>query len=210
MCTVMFFRETLPAEKRSVRDSQKAVDRLMEYDRALSAPFSREELKKVFSEECLRPEYRQADYGSLTEDERRIVASLGLTLEPPRSGHAPRLAEDEAVKPPSREARRRAIKARLIETPHFDGSSGGFSRATGEIHVWLDGMSFGNSDRKGFYYVRWYNSLLDCWPGGFVSTAYGHPALIVQKNKLRPDQIDYMERKCRETLTEKDRKITYG
>ena len=32
------------------------------------------------------------------------------------------------------------------------------------------------------------------------STAYAHPALIVQKNKLRPDQVEYMERKCRETF----------
>ena len=33
-----------------------------------------------------------------------------------------------------------------------------------------------------------------------MSTAYAHPALIVQKNKLRPDQVEYMERKCRETF----------
>ena len=39
--------------------------------------------------------------------------------------------------------------------------------------------------------------------GGGVSTAYVHPALIVQKDKLRLDQIEYMERKC------KDPKITW-
>ncbi|MBR4666303.1 MAG: hypothetical protein IKO93_20725, partial [Lentisphaeria bacterium] len=51
MCTIMFYRETLPAEKRSREDSQKAVDRLMEYDRQLSEPFTREELRKLFTPE---------------------------------------------------------------------------------------------------------------------------------------------------------------
>ena len=45
--------------------------------------------------------------------------------------------------------------------------------------------------------------------GGGVSTAYGHPALIVQKDKLRLDQIEYMERKCKETKESKDPKITW-
>ena len=43
MCTVMFFRETLPAEKRSLEDSQKAADQLMEYDRQLAAGASADE-----------------------------------------------------------------------------------------------------------------------------------------------------------------------
>lgn len=204
MCTVMFFRETLPAEKRSVRDSRQAVDRLMEYDRELSAPFGREELKKIFSGECPCPQDLREDYELLTEDERRIVDSLGLT--PPPAETAPRCRPDA---PPNTGGCRRALKARLIETPHFDGSPG-FSQATGNIFVWLDGMNFGNSDKKGFYYIRWYNSLLDCGPGGCVSTAYGHPVLIVQKNKLRPDQIDYMERKCRDTLAERGRESAGG
>ena len=205
MCTVMFYRETLPAEKRSVRDSQKAVDRLMEYDRALSAPFGRGELAKIFAEEFRRPEDRRRVYELLADDERRIVDDLKLT--PPPTATAPDCRPDAS---PDTEARRRRLKARLIEAPHFDGSLGMLSDGTGDIFVWRDGMSFGNSDKKGFYYVRWYNSLLDCGPGGFVSTAYGHPALIVQKNKLRPDQIDYMERKCRETLAVRDREITWG
>ena len=33
-------------------------------------------------------------------------------------------------------------------------------------------------------------------------TAYDQPALIVKKSKLRPDQIAFMERKCRETAEE--------
>ena len=43
MCTVMFFRETLPAEKRSLEDSQKAADQLMEYDRQLAVGASADE-----------------------------------------------------------------------------------------------------------------------------------------------------------------------
>ena len=66
---------------------------------------------------------------------------------------------------------------------------------TGHIYVWLDNCCFGNSRKKGFYYVRYQLSML-----AWGSTAYAHPALIVQKNKLRPDQVEYMERKCRETI----------
>ena len=140
MCTIMTQRETLPAERRSRKASQDAVDKLMAYDREL-----------------------KTNPGA--------------------------------------------------ETPCFDnGIFGcGFSRpGTGKIYVWLDSMCFGNSSKKGFYYVRWYNSILDCNGWGGFSTAYGHPALIVQKNKLRPDQIEYMERKCQETRETKDPRIEWG
>ena len=142
MCTIMTQRETLPAEKRSRRASQRAVDKLIAYDQELKTNPS-------------------------------------------------------------------------AETPCFDDGIFGsiFSyrqRGTGKIYVWLDSMCFGNSSKKGFYYVRWYNSMLDCGMGGFVSTAYGHPALIVQKDKLRPDQIEYMERKCKETRETKDPRIEWG
>ena len=142
MCTIMTQRETLPAEIRSRKASQDAVDKLMDYERELK-----------------------------------------------NNPHA--------------------------ETPCFDDGIFGclFSRrqhGTGKIYVWLDSMCFGNSAKKGFYYVRWYNSMLDCSWGGIVSTAYGHPALIVQKDKLRTDQIEYMERKCQETKENKDQEITWG
>ena len=127
MCTIMFYRETLPAEKRSREDSQKAVDSLMEYDRQLSC--------------C-------GDSG----------------------------------------------KAPLFEDQPNGICSAPWGRA-GKVYVWLDNCTFGNSDKKGFYYVRYQLSML-----AWGSTAYAHPALIVQKNKLRPDQVEYMERKCRETL----------
>lgn len=131
MCTIMFYRETLPAEKRSRKDSQEAVDRLMEYDRQRSARLSS------------------------GEDSRKA--------------------------------------------PLFEDQPGGICSAPwgrgGPVYVWLDNCCFGNSRKKGFYYVRYQLSMY-----AWGSTAYAHPALIVQKNKLRPDQVEYMERKCRETF----------
>lgn len=64
----------------------------------------------------------------------------------------------------------------------------------GDIFVWFDQACYGNSG-KGFYYVRFHS-------GRWHSTAYDHPALIVKKSKLRPDQVAFMERKCRETEEE--------
>lgn len=66
----------------------------------------------------------------------------------------------------------------------------------GNIYVWFDRAGYGNGG-KGFYYVRFHSGRMWC------STAYDHPALIVQKSKLRPDQIAFMDRKCRETEEEK-------
>ena len=64
----------------------------------------------------------------------------------------------------------------------------------GDIFVWFDRACYGNGG-KGYYYVRFHS-------GRWCSTAYDHPALIVKKSKLRPDQIAFMERKCRETEEE--------
>ena len=131
MCTIMFYRETLPAEKRSREDSQKAVDRLMEYDRQRSS---------------------ESTYG---EGSR---------------------------------------KAPLFEDQPNGVCSAPWGRG-GPVYVWLDNCCFGNSRKKGFYYVRYQLSMY-----AWGSTAYAHPALIVQKNKLRTEQVEYMERKCRETI----------
>ena len=64
------------------------------------------------------------------------------------------------------------------------------------IYVWLDNWCFGNSP-KGFYYVRYRFTLKIP-----MSPAYDPPVLIVQKSQLRPDQVEYMERKCLETRKE--------
>ena len=64
----------------------------------------------------------------------------------------------------------------------------------GDIFVWFDRACYGNGG-KGYYYVRFHS-------GRLCSTAYDHPALIVKKSKLRPDQVAVMERKCRETEEE--------
>ena len=63
------------------------------------------------------------------------------------------------------------------------------------VYVWLDNWCYGDNP-KGFYYVRHRLALKEPF-----STAYDHPVLIVKKSKLRPDQVEYMERKCRETRT---------
>ena len=140
MCTIMFYRETLPAEKRSREDSQEAVDRLMEYDRQFSA-------------------------GPSSDEDSR--------------------------------------KAPLFEDQPYGISSAPWGRG-GPVYVWLDNMNY-CSEKKGFYYVRYHNSILECHRRGCYSTAYAHPVLVVQKNKLRPDQVEYMERKCRETLEDSRR-----
>ena len=203
MCTIMTFRETLPAEKRSATASQQAVDRLMEYERKLSEPFTEKELQKIFSCGALS---RHEEYELLTSDEKRLVAELGLTPQEPtrtESDSAPLLyvsktkTAAEPADPPSVEERRRRLKAQVLKAPIFDGHPYGFASALWKngIYVWLDNRSFGNSDKTGFYYVRYQLSML-----AWGTTAYAHPVLIVQKNKLRSDQVEYMERKCRETL----------
>ena len=197
MCTFLFEPETLPAEKRSRKDSQKAVDRLMKYDRQLSEPFSREELKKLFTpeESIFSRTAIMGNYELLTDEEKAIVEELGLT---PKTGETISFMSDESNKSQSLEDRRREMKAWLIDTPNFDGTwSRGSSwmwYRTGHIYIWLDNMNY-CSTTKGFYYVRYQNSLLR-----MGTTAYAPPILVMQKSKLRPDQVEYMERKCKETI----------
>ena len=76
MCTIMTQRETLPAEKRSRIDSQKAVDKLMAYDKLLSEQFTRSELQKLFGKDSW--EYKPEAYSALTDAEKKIVDELGL------------------------------------------------------------------------------------------------------------------------------------
>lgn len=65
----------------------------------------------------------------------------------------------------------------------------------GDIFVWFDRACYGNGG-KGFYYVRFHSGR------SWHCTAYDRPVLIVKKSKLRPDQVAFMERKCRETEEE--------
>lgn len=65
----------------------------------------------------------------------------------------------------------------------------------GDIFVWFDQACYGNGG-KGFYYVRFHSGR------SWLCTAYDRPVLIVKKSKLRPDQVAFMERKCRETAEE--------
>ena len=208
MCTILLQSETLPAEKRSRKDSQAEVDKLMEYDRKLSEPFTREELQKIFDRERLGntsiSKYcdtsaieRYIDYTLLTDAEKEIVDDLGLT--PPKPDTLPEDLHQKLCL----DDRRRQLKAELLASDH----SLCFWKlgASGHIYVWLDTGCYCESKKKGFYYVRYHNSIFQCY-GNTYSTAYAHPALVVQKNKLRPDQIEFMERLRQETIADAKRK----
>ena len=202
MCTILLQSETLPAEKRSRKASQAEVDKLMEYDRKLSEPFTREELQKIFNKEwessisifmkfSLQSEL-YATYLLLNEEEKQLVEALDLT--PLKTDTLPVDLQPDL----SNEDKRRQLKAELLASDH---SLCFWKRgASGHIYVWLDTGCYCESKKKGFYYVRYHNSILEG-----CSTAYAHPALVVQKSKLRPDQIEFMERLCQETIADAKR-----
>ena len=206
MCTILLQSETLPAEMRSRKDSQAEVDKLMEYERKLSEPFTKEELQKIFGKDrmetssiskCLSPLLSAelyADYLLLTDSEKEIVADLGLT--PPKTDKL----SIHFQKHLSNEDKRRQLKADLLNSDYTLG----YRNSSGHIYVWLDTGCYCKSKKKGFYYVRYYNSILQCY-GNTYSTAYAHPVLVVQKNKLRPDQIEFMERLRQETIADAKR-----
>ena len=201
MCTILFEDETLPAKKRSRQDSQRAVDDLMERDRKLAAAFTKEELEKLFGRETDdlsiflhsgAARQRRADYLILTEEEKKIVDELGLA--PKRSAED---APETPVSGTAAEKRRRQMKAEVLFADTFSSFR---DECSGEIHVWLDNGNYCDTPEKGFYYVRYRNSILDGY-----TTAYAHPVLVVQKSKLRPDQIEFMERKRAATIADSSR-----
>lgn len=200
MCTILFEDETLPAKKRSRRDSQRAVDDLMERDRKLAAAFSKEELEKLFGKKTDdlsifrhsgADRQRRADYLLLTEEEKKIVDELGLTPEFPAED-----APETPVSGTAAEKRRRQMKADVLFADSFSFRD----ECSGEIHVWLNNGNYCDTREKGFYYVRYRNSILDGY-----TTAYAHPVLVVQKSKLRPDQVEFMERKRAATIADSSR-----
>ena len=203
MCTILTQSETLPAEKRSHKDSQAAVDKLMEYDRKLAEPFTGEELQKIFSKEwesstsiffkfSLQSEL-YADYMLLNDEEKKIVEELELTPA--------KTAFNDLQPNLSLSDKRRQLKADLLNSNYTPGCR----NSSGHIYVWLDTGCYCKSKKRGFYYVRYYNSILQCY-GNTYSTAYAHPVLVVQKHKLRPDQIKFMERLRQETIADAKRK----
>ena len=202
MCTILVQSETLPAEKRSRKDSQAEVDKLMEYDRKLSEPFTREELQKIFSKEwessisifmkfSLQSEL-YATYLLLNEEEKQLVEALDLT--PLKTDTLPVDLQPDL----SNEDKRRKLKADLLNSDYTPG----YRNSSGHIYVWLDTGCYCKSKKQGFYYVRYHNSILEHHGFGCYSTAYAHPALVVQKSKLRPDQIKFMERLRQETIAD--------
>ena len=205
MCTIMTYPETLPAEKLSKANSQKMVDQLMDFDHLLSQPFTRDDLQELFQKQESRFSFCscKGEYSILTDAEKELLAELDLVPEDKEKDNL-LYSITAGIEKLSLADRRRKMKSRCVDTPQFKEytraipGGGGFwytkSCNSGRINVWLDNATFGNSDQVGFYYVRWQKSIFSCG-----STAYDHPVLIVQKNKLRPDQIEYMERKCKET-----------
>ena len=108
------------------------------------------------------------DYQLLTEQEKLIVAELGLTPETPDAGPSPEdpFEQEErqiGVKfgliPPDEdnnlplEKKRRQMKADVLADYFSRGDN------SGEIYVWLDNMNYG-PEKNGFYYVRYHNSIL--------------------------------------------------
>lgn len=153
----------------------------------LSEPFTREELMELFAptETC----GSKADYDALTDPEKAIVAELG-SVPPQKSDGAMHRGVFADLFPSvgaSFPDRRRRMKASLVKCPFFGMED------TGCVYVWSDGTCADTS--SGFYYVRGRLNMF----AAFGSTAYQCPALIVKKSKLRPDQVKYMEHKCRET-----------
>ena len=130
----------------------------------------------------------------LTEEEKQLAEKFGLTPVQPKTSKRRNNIWDTVAKigpdskPESVEERRLELKTGLFHIPR-------------NIFVWLDNMNY-CSEEKGFYYVRYQNSML--WNG---TTAYAHPVLVVQKSKLRPDQVEYMEHKCRETIDDAKKKM---
>ena len=202
MCTILTQSETLPAEKRSHKDSQAAVDKLMEYDRKLSEPFTREELQEIFSQKLessisifFKFSFQSelyATYLLLNDEEKKIVEELELT--PPKTDTLPIDLEPLL----SNEDKRRQLKADLLNSDYTPGCR----NSSGHIYVWMDTGCYCKSTKNGFYYVRYHNSILEHHGLGCYSTAYAHPALVVQKSKLRPDQVEFMERLRQETIAD--------
>ena len=58
----------------------------------------------------------------------------------------------------------------------------------------------------GLLLFSYHNSILEHHSFGCDSTAYAHPVLAVQKNKLRPDQVEFMERLRQATIADAERK----
>ncbi len=99
------------------------------------------------------------------------------------------IARDLAIKQAKENARQKMIAEGMSESEIQNKM---FCNNQSGLFVWLDAGGYRHYWwRKGFYFVR--SSLRP------ISTAYLPPDLVVQKKKLRPDQVEFMERKCRET-----------
>ena len=173
------------------RDPQKTVDQIMEYDRRLSEPFTAEELQKLFGPE--RAVIDTEAYSVLTEAEKQLLSELDLDKEFPvvHDDNCTRTATGCDTPPIDQLAVRREKKASLIDSPDFFTIT---LQSGVNINVFADEIYSDNSEKEPVYRIRLSSPLL--WGG---LTPCPPPAITVQKSKLRPEQIKYMERKCKET-----------
>ena len=174
-----------------VSDPQKTVDQIMEYDRRLSEPFTAEELKKLFSSE--RAVKDTGAYSVLTEAEKQLLAELDLDQGFPvvYDENCTRTAAECDAHQTNQLFVRREKKASLIDRPDFFTIT---LQSGVNINVFADEIYPDNSEKEPVYRIRLSSPVL--WGG---LTPCPPPAITVQKNKLRTEQIKYMERKCLET-----------
>lgn len=164
------------AHHRSAEESQKAIDEFIANEKAMKGPFTEDELTELFK----KRKYECLAYYNIlfTDSEKQILERLGLT--PSEAQHfddTPFPADEIAF-------RRRRLKWEICRN-----KLSFFSR-----------ISF-DSDYK-VYFVE------DCYaiinPDVRILDAPVRPELVVEKMKLRPDQIDFLELECKKNASAKE------
>ena len=190
MCTLLTMDETAIARERSIEDTRKDVDKLIAFDRKLSEPFTRKELKELFSETGFQLYFLYTSPREiLNEDELKIVSELGVDSLKLR-GFLERENHENVNVPQER----RWLKAQFVAAPHFHGYGSAHFKQSDNIRVARVSCRDQRSRKREYYFVR-YRKSISC----VFTTAYEYPDLVVERNKLRPDQVAYMERKCKES-----------
>ena len=160
------------------------MDKLIAFDRKLSEPFIREELKELFSETGFQLYFLYTSPREiLNEDELKIVSELGVDSLKLRGSLERENHENVNV---SQE--RRWLKAQFVKAPHFYGYGSAHLKLHDNIRVARVGCHDRRFRKREYYYVRFRQST-SC----VISTAYEYPDWVVERKKLRPDQVAYME-----------------
>ncbi len=190
-------------------ESRKTMEKSKSANLSLSEVSSQKELHKLEMAEELWSRYQL-----MTEEEKSILAELNLTpVQPPERKHRPAFSTfrpsfmrmfpffdrtDAEGSPMYTEKARLRIKMDFVKKPDFPEYSLSPSDSwdnTGHIYVWQDNCNGCESEQNEFYYVRY-----QLPKQSDDTTEHTHPELVVEKMKLRPDQVEYMKRKCQETI----------